>query len=110
MKALILIGVLALAVLASIGCGSDPTATPRPTPTPMPTPTLTVLENARAVIEGAVSTIREGRIGDLADTAIGVICDVDAGGYAPALTIETVTDSRLVQLAIQGFCNTRGDG
>ena len=107
MKAVILTGVLAVTVLASIACGSDPTATPQPTPTPTRTPTA--LENVQAIIEGALETIQEGRMGELTITVIEVICDVDAGAYSPGLSIEDVADNRLVRLAIRGFCNSRGD-
>ena len=93
--------------LALAGCASEPTPTPTATPTPTPVPTPTVLENIRATIEGARETIQEGRIGELADTVVALVCAVAAGDYAPDLTLESVSDSRMVRLAINTFCATR---
>ena len=108
MKAFTIIGITVLTVLA-MGCGSAPTPTPTPTPTPAPTPTPTptVLENVMDTIEGAREAIQEGRIGEMADTVVAVVCAVAAGDYAPDLTLESVSDSRIVRLAVTTFCVTR---
>ena len=98
-----LVGSALVVTLALAGCNAEPT----PTPTATPTPTPTVLENIRATIEGARATIQEGRIGDLPDTVMTVVCAVAAGDYAPDLTLESVSDSRLVRLAVTTFCVAR---
>ena len=107
--------ITAMIALILVGCGAAPTPTPEPTPTPPPTPTLTptptptVLEQVEATLRSALNTIREGRIGEFADATIGVICEVDAGEYTPALTIESVTDSNLIKRATRGVCKALPD-
>ena len=103
MKLLLSAGILAAILL--MGCGADPTATPKPTLTPTPTPTL--LESAEAILRSALVSIQSGGIGNLSGPILDVVCDVDAGDFAPDLTIDSVTDSTLAKLAIRGACKIR---
>ena len=52
-------------------------------------------------------TIQTGGIENLTDPVLDVLCDVDAGDFAPDLTIGSMTDSTVVKLAIRGVCTLR---
>ena len=114
MKLLLSAGILTAILL--MGCGADPapraTATPfptvTPTVTPEPTATPTLLES-EAILRSALESIQSGDLGDLTGPVLDVVCDVDAGDFAPApdLTIDSVTDSALAKLAVREACKAR---
>ena len=90
---------LVMMAMAVTACDSD-TA-------PVPTATPTVLELAEATLRSALDPISRGLISELTETVADVVCQVDAGEFAPSLTIESVTDSLGIQLAVRGFCIAR---
>ena len=90
---------LVLLALSVTACGSDPT----PAPTAMPT----TVELAEATLRSALDTISDGLISELTETVADVVCQVSAGEFAPSLTIESVTDSASIRLAVLGFCIAR---
>ena len=103
LNSLLFTGILATILL--VGCGAGPTPTPTPTTTPAPT----LLESAEATLMVAREAMQAGRIGDLAGPVLDVLCKVEAGDFAPDLTLESVTDSTMTQLAIRGVCAARGE-
>ena len=90
---------LLLLALSVTACSSDSA--------PVPTATPTTVESAKATLRSALDTISDGLISELTEPVAEVVCQVDAGRFAPSLTIESVTDSVSIRLAVRGFCIAR---
>ena len=73
----------------------------------VPTATPTTVELAEATLRSALGTISDGLISELTETVADVVCQVDAGEFAPSLTVESVTNSASIRLAVRGFCIAR---